>query len=168
MRQLAALALCLSLFGCATGYKPYGTFGGYSETQLAENRFKILYKGNAYVARDTAEDYLLLRSAEVTLQNGFTHFVVLDGSSEDEVHVHSIPVTTTTRGSVDKQGDGVKMKSETITSGGGVSVSRHPRTSALIVCYKGRPPASAKADPARTFDAQFISTGMRRKYEIKD
>ena len=168
MRKTAVLLLSLTLLGCATGYKPQGQLGGYSETQLAENRFQVLYKGNNYVSRDTANDYLLLRSAEVTLEHGFTHFVMASAQSEEDVQVYNTPVTTSTRGSVKKEGDGVKMKSETVTMGGGVSVSRRPISRAMIICYNGRPPASAKADETRIFDAKLVSTSLRRKYEIKD
>lgn len=47
MRMVAIIAMSLALLGCATGYKPDGKLGGYSETQLDGNRFRIDYKGNA-------------------------------------------------------------------------------------------------------------------------
>ncbi len=47
---------------------------GYSEERLDQNKFRVTFRGNSLTPRETVEDYLLYRAAELTLQNGFTHF----------------------------------------------------------------------------------------------
>lgn len=73
---VAAISL---LAGCETGpvYKPKGPGErvGYTDQQLAANRYRITFAGNTATPRDQVENYLLRRAAEVTLQSGFTHFV---------------------------------------------------------------------------------------------
>jgi hypothetical protein len=75
----AALLLALGVSACATGpvYRPRGPGDtvGYTDQRLTENRFRVTFAGHSGTRREEVEDHLLRRSAEVTLQNGFTHFV---------------------------------------------------------------------------------------------
>ncbi|GIX25986.1 MAG: hypothetical protein KatS3mg122_3217 [Caldimonas sp.] len=80
MRTIAAISLAIFLGGCATTYQPEGFSGGFSETQLDTNVFRVSFRGNGYTRAERAEELALLRSAELTLKNGFTHFVVIDGA----------------------------------------------------------------------------------------
>src|SRR5882724_2256033 len=75
------LTLILSLAGCATTYQPQSFSGGFSETQLDKNVFRVSFKGNGYTQAERAEEMALLRSAELTLKNGFKYFVIIDGRS---------------------------------------------------------------------------------------
>jgi len=74
---LAAASLAV-LVGCAspTPYHPQTEPGstGYSDQQLAGNRYRITFTGNSATRRSTVEDYLLLRAAEVTLKAGNHYF----------------------------------------------------------------------------------------------
>jgi hypothetical protein len=77
-----AAALSLILLGaaaCATGpiYHPRGPGEavGYTDQRLTQNRFRVTFAGGTGSSRELVEDSLLRRSAEVTLQNGYTHFV---------------------------------------------------------------------------------------------
>jgi hypothetical protein len=77
MKKLVILfAVTTLLWGCATGYRQQGLTGGFSESQLRENIFKISFEGNAYTSSGQAADYCLLRSAEVAMENGFSYFVI--------------------------------------------------------------------------------------------
>jgi len=79
--KLGALAMgCAALLSaCQTGpiYRERGpgdTYG-YTDMRLTENRYRVTFRGTAATRRDEVEDYLLRRAAEVTLNNGYTHFV---------------------------------------------------------------------------------------------
>ena len=79
-RTLAVIAgaALLGLAGCATpsAYAPQTSprSEGYSDRQLASNRFRVSFHGNSVTSREQVEDYLLRRAAEVTLQAGYTAF----------------------------------------------------------------------------------------------
>jgi hypothetical protein len=77
-KYLGALGI-LMLAACAapTPYAPQqpGGYTGYTDQRLDHNRYRITFTGNSVTRRETVEDYLLLRSAEVTLQSGFRYFV---------------------------------------------------------------------------------------------
>jgi hypothetical protein len=75
-----ALAFLLGLLsGCATvpvyGQKTEGASTGYTDERLAQNRFRVTYSGSASTKRETVEDFLLFRAAQVTLEAGASWFV---------------------------------------------------------------------------------------------
>ncbi len=77
-KLLGALGF-LALTACTapTPYAPRepGEYTGYTDQRLDQNRYRVTFTGNSVTRRETVEDYLLLRSAEVTLQSGFRYFV---------------------------------------------------------------------------------------------
>jgi len=84
----AALALAAGLGGCmtATPYQPLvktgSASGGYSESRIEANRWRVTFAGNSVTSRDTVEGYLLFRAAEVTLQNGGDWFAMVDRQTD--------------------------------------------------------------------------------------
>ena len=67
MRTIAAASASLVLVACATAYQPQSFSGGFSETQLDKNVFRVSFKGNGYTNAERAEEMALLRSAELAL-----------------------------------------------------------------------------------------------------
>jgi hypothetical protein len=82
----AALALA-SIVACSTT-TPYGpaTDGqlGYVTQKLEDQKYRITFEGNSSTERSTLENYVLYRAAEITLEEGFDHFVLIDQSVESE------------------------------------------------------------------------------------
>ena len=76
----AALAAGVLLGACATAtpYQPAREGQGYTEQRLETNRYRITYSGNSATPRETVENYLMYRAAEVTLNNGYDWFVIAD------------------------------------------------------------------------------------------
>ena len=74
-----ALIAALALGGCAkpTPYRAGGGGYGYDSQALSEERHRVSFAGNAATPRKTVENYLLYRAAELTLEEGGDHFVVL-------------------------------------------------------------------------------------------
>lgn len=85
-RPLVALTLLAFLSACASStlYSPAERAGdyGYSEQQIEENRFRIMFRGNSFTDRETVETFLLFRAAEVTIEQGFDHFIVVSDDTE--------------------------------------------------------------------------------------
>lgn len=83
-RALFAATLLLLLGACAieTPYQPSEGRYGYSEQQIEENRYRVTFTGNPSTPRDTVQNYLLYRAAELTVQKGFDHFIVVDRDVE--------------------------------------------------------------------------------------
>lgn len=78
----ASLGLVLLLSGCIqpTPYsaRTEGSPTGYTDEQLAKNRFRVTFAGNSATPRATVENYLLFRAAQVTLASGYTAFAFDD------------------------------------------------------------------------------------------
>lgn len=72
------------LAGCATAtpYQPRTNGFGYADQKLESNRYRVSFSGNSSTPRETVENYLLYRAAELTLQSGHDYFVVVDSSTE--------------------------------------------------------------------------------------
>ena len=89
----AAAALTLGACVSATPYKP-STGGinsfGFSETRIEPGKYRVNFRGNSSTDRATVENYILLRAAELSLADGFGHFVVLD---EDDGSLSSFNTT---------------------------------------------------------------------------
>jgi hypothetical protein len=85
-----ALALAGVLAGCttATPYQPnipgQATSGGYSESRIEPNRWRVTFTGNSLTSRETVEAYLLFRSAELTVQQGYDWFSIVDRNTENK------------------------------------------------------------------------------------
>jgi hypothetical protein len=86
MKALQALAMTLALASCATTppYQPASSnYGyGYSDQRLEQNRFRVSFNGDSTTERDQVEDFLLYRSAELTLQSGYDYFVIADRGTD--------------------------------------------------------------------------------------
>ncbi len=90
---LGGLAALTLLGACATA-TPYQSATdsqrGFSEQRIEQDRFLVQFAGNSLTDRRTVETYLLYRAAELTAQNGFDHFRVVERNTEaDERYVAS-------------------------------------------------------------------------------
>jgi hypothetical protein len=75
------LAVWVIAAGCAapqpTPYQPLQDSGGYEETRLQEDMYRVSFRGNRYTAEQDVIDLLYLRCAELTLDAGYSHFEVV-------------------------------------------------------------------------------------------
>ena len=85
-RILILGAALVALASCATPtpYGPASQGGGYgfSEQQIESNRFRITFRGNSLTSRENVENALLYRAAELTVQQGYDHFIVVENDTE--------------------------------------------------------------------------------------
>ena len=100
LRSAVASALIASAAACTTAptpYQPYrpevsrGVHGGYSEQRVAPDRFTVKFHGNELTSRDRVEGYLLYRAAELTVQNGYDWFRIIDRHTEHDVQTYVRP-----------------------------------------------------------------------------
>lgn len=83
MLAMAILGVGIAACSSPTAYKPEGKSGrGYAEQKLAEDRYRVTFKANYLTDRETVENALLYRAAEVTEREGAEHFVLVDKNIE--------------------------------------------------------------------------------------
>lgn len=85
--SLGVLAACAT----PTPYAPVGdSVGyGYSDTQIETDRFSVRFEGNTLTDRETVENYLLYRAAELTLEQGFDYFIAVERQTDEETRFRS-------------------------------------------------------------------------------
>lgn len=94
---IAAVLATLGACTTATPYQPYrpesigGVHGGYSEQRVAPDRFVVRFHGNELTSRDRVEGYMLYRAADLTLQNGYDSFEIVDRHTEHDVETYASP-----------------------------------------------------------------------------
>lgn len=155
------LLLPLLVSACATSYSSKGLTGGFSETQLAPNSWRVTFAGNGYTSRERAADFTLLRCAELALDNGFTHFVIVDASQATDHSSYTMPGSSTTQVSGYQYGNRFSATAQTSTRPGQTLHFAKPSNSNTIVCLKAAPP-----DGTFAYDAQFLWDSLSEKYKI--
>src|SRR5258706_12113121 len=82
--RLSTVAFLFGAMACATSYHRVGALGdGYSEQQLAPDRWLVTYATGAYAQPERIAKFLLRRSAEIAEANDARYFAVLSGSKGD-------------------------------------------------------------------------------------
>lgn len=85
----------LSLAACATSppYQPAGagSYGGYSEQRLESDRYRVTFAGNSVTSREQVEMSLLLRAAELTVQDGYDWFATVNRATDRDTRYMSSP-----------------------------------------------------------------------------
>ena len=91
----ALLATSTLMAACASGgptpYQPASANDtrGYSEQKLEDTRYRISFKGNSLTERETVENYMLYRAAELTLQSGYDTFTVANRDTDADKRTRS-------------------------------------------------------------------------------
>jgi len=158
-RTLAGPLVALVLAACATPYEPKdgGRFG-YSETLLAPDLVEVYFDGNSDTPAEHASDYALLRCAEYSLANGYTHFVLLERVSDAEANLVSTPVPVSTVGA----GYGSGYHHDTVAIVGTYRTDYSPHAYARIRMLGG----PAWHEEAEMLDAAFVAQSIRMKYGL--
>ncbi|MDY7579093.1 hypothetical protein RGU70_12240 [Herbaspirillum sp. RTI4] len=160
MKKLFALALVAFVSGCSTSYQPYSYFGGggYKDIQLSENSFKITVEANGYTSKSQAADLALLRAADLTLEQGFKHFVIVDSADQSHGMNYTTPTTTTMNVTGNKFG----ATGTAQTYGGQTFYVAFPTPVLTILTFKEKPPISGMV-----YDAAITSRSLRQQLNIK-
>jgi hypothetical protein len=87
----AGLSACVSPTPYQPNVRGSATSGGYSETRIEPNRWRVDFAGNSMTSRETVEGYLLFRAAELTLQNGDDWFSIVDRQTDAKQRTYVQP-----------------------------------------------------------------------------
>jgi hypothetical protein len=72
-----SVLVALGLAACATPYQANAFRGGFEDNQLQPDVFTVSFNGNAYTDMGTVRNYALYRCAELTVERGYDHFIIL-------------------------------------------------------------------------------------------
>lgn len=91
---LAASAAVLAACSTTTPYQPAsspGGYDGYSQTMLDNTTARITFGGNSLTNRETVENYLLYRAAEMAVERGHDTFSLVNQDTEKDTRVRYTP-----------------------------------------------------------------------------
>lgn len=153
MKRLLAAAFLATLAGaCATPPTVYGPAAsanamGYRSAKIESDRYRVSFRGNPDLKAPQVEDMALRRAAELTTQNGYTWFRIVDRHTEQIGGRRNGGTSVGVGGSSGSFGSGI---------GVGLSFdltpdSRRYETSMEILLGKGEKPGDIDA-----YDAQSI------------
>lgn len=77
-----------------TPYQPaVGGGFGYEQQRIESDRFRVSFSGNSLTDRQTVENYLLFRAAELTVADGRDYFIVVSRDVErmDQYRTYAPP-----------------------------------------------------------------------------
>jgi hypothetical protein len=154
MRIVRTGLVVISLFlaACASQYQDQGFSGGFSDNQISNDTFDVVFNGNGYTSRQRASDLNLLRSAELTLESGFSHFIILDRSASVD---RSTSVTTSNTMVTGGYG------SMNATSFGTTIPISKPSSQNRIRCFKEKP------EGVFSYDAQIVYKNLSEIYGVE-
>ena len=153
------LMLMIVWSGCATSYQKDSFTGGFSETQLSENVWIVNFRGNGFTRKERTVDLSLLRSAELTIENGFNYFLIGGSSTDVSTNTFTTPQQSYSTGTIQGYGNYATYQGNTQYYGGQTITVRKPTTSNTITMFKEKIP--------NAFDAKFIIKSIKGKYDIK-
>jgi hypothetical protein len=170
MRILFKLSIFIFVIsGCTgTAYQKSGLTGGFSETKLGENMYQVNFRGNGFTSRERAADFTLLRSAELTINEGYQYFSITSGESSTDISFHKTPARTRTDFNATTYGNSYTNTAQTYgtartrTTGGQVYSVSSPRQSNTIIMFHEKP------DDIEPYDARFIYQSIRKKYGMNE
>jgi len=154
MKILTLFLFVVALASCTTAYKPKteSVFSstGYSHTQLSRDTFDVYF-----VAREKEEerarDFVLLRTAELCLSHGFTHFTILEQSAGQRSRGGGITPVIAVGG---RHGS-VSPVIATSASGDRNNIRNRVR------CYVG-----SQSGGGTEYEAAYVKTSVAEKYGI--
>jgi hypothetical protein len=158
VKAVLLILVTLLMGGCATGYNHEGFSGGFSETQLDENMFIVSFRGNGYSSSERVSDFTLLRSAELTLQNGYQYFVIINHEKGASKSYYTTDTKYTTHTNVRGYGNYASATSTTTASGGDTYEIVKPNATNTIVCFEKKP------EGVISYNASYIYLSIKEKY----
>lgn len=88
---LLTAPVLVMLAACAvpTPYQAADGGYGYTDQQIEGDRYRVSFDGNASTPREEVQNFLLYRAAELTVQNGFDYFTIVDRDVERSTRYYS-------------------------------------------------------------------------------
>lgn len=166
MRMMVAILMVVVVAGCAStgGYERASGSAdyGYTDTKLEDDRYRVEYRLRGKNI-GTAQDYALLRAAELTMAAGKTWFSVVDRDSDvDEGNDRRLSEIRTERRITTDCGLLGCRTTSTPTYGVETTVGRIERDSTLVVVEillgEGEKPGNTSA-----YDAAELAANIRSR-----
>ena len=158
----SVLIVYLLLSGC-TPYKSVSAFGGYSETRIDTNIFRVYFKGNGYTSEERATDFCLLRCAILCKESGYKYFVIINNDIKMRESLYTSPDRYSSNYTISNLGNVSTVNGNTYRYGGNTYVIRKPSISNTILCVNKK-----ENIDEFVYNSDFIIKSLKSKYNITE
>ena len=84
--SVAALSACATSTPYQEASKP-GAFDGFSQQIIENDRARVSFAGNSLTERETVENYLIFRAAELAVERGYETFTLTERDTEQKTRL---------------------------------------------------------------------------------
>ena len=158
-----SVLLMLVLSGCATPYGKYGIAGGYTDARIDENTFSISVDNNGFTTQQTTSMHALFRAAELTVENGFDHFVIASGTNNTTSMAMTMPSTSTSTTTMNVYGSTAYANTTTTYAPTTVVPIYFPNSTLVIKSFQGPKPKGA----SNAYDARSVMKFLGPQIGVK-
>lgn len=152
MKNILIIITLLLVSACKTGnYQEFTGGVGYQSSQINNNEYNVTYTGTQSTNIKKVNDFVLLRSAEITLEQGYKYFVIIDAKNNRNQSGHNQSDLNV----VNDRNYGVGQTGSWSNLSG--TVDR--KSEMTIMLYNKKPDSIA-------YDANIILTAIRNEYGI--
>lgn len=160
--RLILLSGVIFLSGCATTYQPQGATGGFSNTALAPDVQSVRFAGNGYTSAEDAQDFAMLRAAELMREGGFPYFIVIGADAGASTATAYLPGSTTTTASAHMVGNTAYGQATSYSSPGFAVPIRKPYTQVIVQGLTEKPAEGF------AFETEFVIRSIKQKHIIPE
>lgn len=150
------MMVVLACIGCATPYQQASFMGGYKDAQIDSNTASVSFRGNAFTSKQAVQLDLLYRCAQVTLQDGFDYFRIINNDTEAKHSTYLTAGHYSEATSASAMGMGNMAFGSATTTGtyypGQVHTHTKYGSDAVIKMFKGQKPQ----DDPNAYDAHDV------------
>ena len=170
MRYLTGFSMgcLLLLIGCAspqpTLYQESSAQGefGYTETRLTGTQYRINFVGNRFTKESRIKDYAMLRAAQLTTQNGYDWFTILDSETDRETKTRSEPmVSVSTRDPVVRKCGLLGCSSYATADYSGVGIETYEVEGKVSTSLQISMGSGEAENPSSVFNAKELTNNLR-------
>lgn len=157
--RFGALIVALLLTGCVTGdYQAYNGGVGYISDHQEDNIYQVTYTGTRTTKAEKVNDFVLLRSAELTLEQGFKYFVIAEATNNknERRSVDANALADGSRTNYSAAEGGATFGAVGAPSG---PIRAMPKSTLVIHMFNDKPESIS-------YDAAIISRALKDEYEI--
>ena len=161
MKYLGIVILINLICGCATKYEAIGATGGFYHTKVSDNAYIIGFSGNGFTEAKRANDFALLRAAEIGSKLGFTHFVVEGTLDKSKTEIINTGSTTNSSGNVYGYGNTASFNSTSTTTNNSMPVYK-PGVEIGVLYSEGIP----QGRHLEIYEIEKVISEIKSKYKI--
>ncbi|MBL4602371.1 MAG: hypothetical protein JKY84_06490 [Emcibacteraceae bacterium] len=155
MKQKCLILMALLLSGCITGnYQSFSSGVGYKSEQQGDNIYYVTYTGSSNTDIKKANDFALLRSAELTLEKGFNYFVITEARN-NKFELGKA------RKSLAVLSDNGRVGGNTAVASRGTISGPKAKSELTISLFQDEPDSIS-------YDARVIEKALKEEYEISE